>query len=91
MTRKSLPRKTTPAAPDPAEVLGSDVAQMYDLLTCGLQAWSAYWTAWLNARSIDDVLRANAALASEGFNLAGLASARRQSFHGVVAPTLNEA
>jgi hypothetical protein len=80
-----------PTAPSAGAILGSDVAQMGDLLTCGLQAWSAYWTAWFNARSIDDVLRANAALAAESFSLAGLAAAQRQSFHGVVAPTLNEA
>jgi hypothetical protein len=86
--------RQTPLAPDapaPEAMLGSDVAQMYDLLTCNLQAWSAYWTAWFGARSLDDVLRANAALAAESFSLAGLAAARRQSFHGVVAPTLNEA
>jgi hypothetical protein len=72
-------------------ILSSEVAQVYDLFDGGLQAWSAYWTAWFNARSLDDVLRANAALAAESFSLAGLAAARRQLFHHVVTPTLNEA
>ena len=68
--------------------LGGDVD---DLLTCNLQAWNAYCTAWFAARSVDDRFRANAALVWETVSLAGLAAARRQSFHGVLVPTLNEA
>ena len=89
MTRQVSPELAL-ATPDAAARLGGEVAQMYDLLDCSLQAWSAYWTAWFAARGVDDLLRANAALASEGFNIAGLAAARRQAFHGRVAPTLNE-
>lgn len=89
MTRQSPP-EPAPAERPSGVILGSEVAQMYDLFTCALQAWSAYWTARFNARSVDDILDANGALASESFNLAGLAAARRQSFHDVVAPTLNE-
>ena len=87
MTRQDSPSQ---AAPDPVAMLGDDAAQIGDLFTCGLQAWSAYWAACFGARSVDDLLRANAALAAEGFSLAGLAAARRQSFHGLVVPTLNE-
>lgn len=90
MTRHGPPEPMS-AAPLYSVFLDSEVAQMTDLLTCSLQAWSAYWTAWLNARGVDDILRANLTLAAEGFDLAGMAAARRQSFHGRVTPTLNEA
>lgn len=89
MTRQ-VPPEPALTAPDAGARLGDDVAQMYDLLTCSLQAWSAYWTAWFAARGVDDLLRANAALASEAFSIVGLAAARRQTFHGRLAPTLNE-
>ena len=85
------PSQTPPAAPELGAVLGGEVAQMYDLLDGGLRAWSAYWTAWFSARSLDDVLRANATLAAESFSLAGLAAARRQMFHHAITPTLNDA
>lgn len=75
---------------NPAGPLGSEVAQIHQLLTSGLEAWSAYWTACFGARDIVDLYRANTALAAETLTLAGHAAAERQRVGGRVTPTLNE-
>ena len=79
------------AAPGSSQALTADVAQAYDLLTCALQAWSAYWTACFSARGLDDLYRANAELAAEGFTLPGHVAAERQRVGGIITPTLNDA
>jgi hypothetical protein len=87
------PNTTDPkvVAPSPSAVIGADVAQMGQLLTCGLEAWVAYWTACFAARSLDDLYRANAGLAAQGLTLVGHAASERQRVDGEVIPTLNDA
>lgn len=75
----------------PAFDLSVDAGQMYQLLTCALEAWSSYWTACFRARGLDDLYRANIGLAAQSLTLVGHAAAERQRVDGVVTPTLNEA
>lgn len=79
------------SAPNPSAALGAEMAQMRQLLTCGIGAWSAYWSAGFGARDFGDLYRANTALAAETPTLAGHAAAARQRVGGRVTLTLNEA
>ncbi len=79
------------SAPSPGAALNAETAQMQQLITCGLEAWGAYWTACLGARDFAGLYRANTALAAEALTLVGHAAAGRQRVDGRVVPTLNEA
>lgn len=87
------PHTTDPqiSGPKPGAAVGAEMAQMHQWLTCGLQAWSAYWSACFGARDFADLYRANTTLAAEALTLAGNAAAERQRVDGRVTPTLSDA
>jgi hypothetical protein len=78
-------------APGLAASLGVDMSQMYQASACAFEAWGNYWAACLQARDIGDLYAANTALLADSVSLAGHVAGVRQLYHGVVAPTLNEA
>lgn len=90
MTRLNTTGPQIPA-PTPGAAVGAEMAQMHQLLTYSLQAWSAYWSACFVARDFADLYRANTTLAAETLTLAGHAAAKRQRIDGSVTPSLSDA
>lgn len=76
------PEQTTIATP---------AGEMSALWDCGCSAYSAYFTALANARSPYEIITANAILAADCVELAGLASAAMLRGRGLTTPTLTDA
>ena len=77
--------------PDLATTLGRDANQAFQISAGVFETWARYWTACLQARTFDDLLAANTALASDSVDLVGHVASLRQRIGGVVTPTLNDA
>ncbi len=80
----------SPTMSGAAEIARSEAGQLRRLWDCALHAWSAYWSACLEARGVNDLCVANAILLAEEATLASQAAQAQQRFHGRVSPSLNE-
>lgn len=74
----------------PADRATEAALEMSALWDCGANAYGAYFTALMGARSPYDVINANAVLAADLLEIGGLASAAMLRRGGLTSPVLGE-